>query len=142
MLDDLGLVPALRSLIDEQGRRAAVAVRFSAEHTPEKLDPEIQITCFRIVQEAITNSVRHANATQLDIALRCENGKLRLLIRDNGSGFDVEAAQVQTIGLGLIGIKERAGLVGGSAKIISSPKEGTTIEVSLPLTFERRDRGP
>jgi PAS domain S-box-containing protein len=134
MLDDLGLVPALRSLLDQQGRRASVAVRFSAENMPEKLDPEIQTTCFRIAQEAITNAVRHADAKKIDVDLRCENEKLRLRIRDNGIGFDVKAAQAQTVGLGLIGIKERAVLVGGRAKIISSPNKGTTIEVSLPLT--------
>jgi two-component system sensor histidine kinase UhpB len=142
MLDDLGLVPALRSLLDQQGRRASVAVRFSAENIPENLDPEIQTTCFRIAQEAITNELRHANATQIDVDLRCENGKLRLLIRDNGIGFDVESVRAQTIGLGLIGIKERAALVGGRAKIISSPDKGTTIEVSLPLTLRARAPGP
>jgi len=136
MLDDLGLVPALRSWLDEQGRRASVAVRFSAENIPEKLDPEIQITCFRIAQEAITNAVRHANATQLDIALRCARGKtLQLLARDNGIGFDAQSAQAQAVDLGLIGIKERAALVGGRARIMSSPSKGTTIQVSLPLTF-------
>jgi signal transduction histidine kinase len=135
MLDDLGLVPALRSLLDQQGRRASVEVHFSAENIPEKLDPEIQTTCFRIAQEAITNAVRHAHATHIDLDLRCKNGKLRLLVRDNGIGLDVESAQAQTIGLGLIGIKERAALVGGRAKIISSPNKGTTIEVSVPLTF-------
>ena len=136
MLDDLGLVPALRSFIDEQGRRASVAVRFSAVDVPEKLDPEIQITCFRIAQEAITNAVRHAKATQLDIALRCTHGKkLRLLARDNGIGFDAHPTQAQAVDLGLIGIRERAALVGGRAKIISSPRKGTTIDVSLPLTF-------
>ncbi len=136
MLDDLGLVPALRSFIDEQGRRASVAVRFSAEHIPEKLDPEIQITCFRIAQEAITNAVRHAKATQLEIALRCTRGKeLRLLARDDGIGFDAHPTQAQAVDLGLIGIRERAALVGGRAKIISSPSKGTTIDVSLPLTF-------
>jgi PAS domain S-box-containing protein len=143
MLDDLGLVPALRSFVDEQGRRASVAVRFSAEHVPEKLDPEIQITCFRIAQEAITNAVRHAKATQLDIALRCTHGKkLRLLARDNGIGFDAHPTQAQAVDLGLIGIKERAALVGGRAKIISSPRKGTTIDVSLPLAFrpERQTR--
>ena len=133
-LDDLGLVPALRALVDEQGRRASIAVHFSAENMPENLDPEIQTTCFRIAQEAITNAVRHANATQIDIDLRCENGKLRLRIHDNGIGFDVGSAQAQPVGLGLIGIKERAALVGGRAKILSSPNKGTTIEVSLPLT--------
>jgi len=142
MLDDLGLVPALRSFVDEQGRRASVAVRFSAEHVPEKLDPEIQITCFRIAQEAVTNAVRHAKATQIEIVLRCTPGKkLRLLARDNGIGFDVHPTQAQAVDLGLVGIRERAALVGGRAKIISSPDKGTTIDVSLPLTFRRERQG-
>jgi PAS domain S-box-containing protein len=141
MLDDLGLVPALRSLLDQQGRRASVEVHFSAENIPEKLDPEIQTTCFRIAQEAITNAVRHAHATHIDLDLRCKNGKLRLLVRDNGIGLDVESAQAQTIGLGLIGIKERAALVGGRAKIISSPNKGTTIEVSVPSTLRPERQG-
>ena len=141
MLDDLGLVPALRALLDQQGRRASVAVRFSAENVPEDLDQGIQITCFRIAQEAITNAVRHAEATQIDVDLRCENGKLRLVIRDDGVGFDVTSAQAETGGLGLIGIKERAALLGGRAKIVSSPNKGTTIEVSLPLTFQPEGQG-
>ena len=142
MLDDLGLVPALRSFVDEQGRRASVAVRFSAEHVPEKLDPEIQITCFRIAQEAITNAVRHAKATQLDIALRYKNGKtLQLLVRDNGIGFNARSAQAQADDLGLIGMKERASLVGGRARIMSLLGKGTTISVSLPLTFQPERQG-
>jgi signal transduction histidine kinase len=144
MLDDLGLVPALRGLLDQLGRRASVAVRFSAENIPENLDAEIQTTCFRIAQEAITNVVRHANATQIEIDLRCANGELRLLVRDNGVGFDVESRQGQRVGLGLIGIKERAALVGGRARIISSSGKGTAIEVSLPLTLrgEHRESRP
>jgi signal transduction histidine kinase len=142
MLDDLGLVPALRSLLDQQGRRASVAVNLSAKNMPENLDPEIQTTCFRVAQEAITNAVRHANATRIDVELSCENGNLRLQVRDNGRGFDADAAQAQTAGLGLVGIKERAALVDARAKIISSPDKGTTVEVSLPLTFipERESR--
>jgi signal transduction histidine kinase len=139
MLDDLGLVPAVRSLLDEQGRRASVKVRFTVENMPGNLDPEIQTSCFRIVQESITNTVRHAHATQIDVDLRCEEGKVRLLIRDNGIGFDAVSAQAQTVGLGLIGITERAALVGGRARIISSPGMGTTVEVVLPLTL-RDDR--
>ena len=141
MLDDLGLVPALRSLLDQQGRRASVAVRLSAENMPENLDPEIQTTCFRIAQEAITNVLRHAHATHIDVDLRRENGKFRLLIRDNGLGFDAGSPQAQTVGLGLIGIKERAALIGGRAKIISSPNKGTTIEVFLPLTLRSEPQG-
>jgi signal transduction histidine kinase len=135
ILDDLGLVPALRSLLDEQGRRASVTVRLTADNMPENLSLEIQTTCFRIAQEAITNAMRHAGATQIAIDLRCEDGKLRLLIRDNGAGFDVESVRAQTIGLGLIGITERAALIGGRARIISSPGKGTTTEVVLPLTL-------
>jgi PAS domain S-box-containing protein len=134
MLDDLGLVPALRSLLDQQGRRASVAVHLSAKNVPENLDQEIQTTCFRIAQEAITNAVRHANATRINVDLGRENGNLRLQVRDNGRGFDADSAQAQAVGLGLIGIKERAHLVNAQAKIVSSPNKGTTVEVSLPLT--------
>ena len=132
-LDDLGLVPALRSLLDEQGCRASVAVRFSAKNMPENLDPEIQTTCFRIAQEAITNAVRHARATQIRVELSQENGNLRLQIRDNGTGFDAESAQAQTIGLGLVGMKERAALVGGRTRIMASRGKGATVDVTLPL---------
>jgi len=135
MLDDLGLVPALRSLVDQQSRRAAVTVRFSSEEVPDDLDPEIQTTCFRIAQETITNVLRHAHATHLDVDLRRQDGNLALVIHDDGIGFDVPSTQTQAVGLGLIGINERAALVGGRASIKSSPNNGTTIEVFLPLIF-------
>jgi NarL family two-component system sensor histidine kinase LiaS len=112
------------------------------DNLPESFDAKIQTTCFRIAQEAITNALRHAQATRVDVDLRRDDENLRLVIRDNGIGFDAESAQGQTVGLGLIGIKERAALVGGQAKIISSPNKGTTIEVSVPFTFrnEGQDR--
>jgi PAS domain S-box-containing protein len=136
MLDDLGLVPALRSLVDEQGRRASIQIRFSAKDIPENLDPETRITFFRIAQEAMTNAVRHANATQINVDLGRKNGNLRLRVRDNGRGFDAESTQAQTVGLGLLGIKERAALVGGRARIMSSPGKGTTVDATLPLTSQ------
>jgi len=136
MLDDLGLVPALRSLLDEQGRLASVAVRFSAKNMPENLDPEIQTTCFRIAQEAITNAVRHARSAQIRVELSHENGNLRLQIRDNGRGFDAESEQAQTTGLGLVGMKERAALLGGRARITAPRGKGTTVDVTLPLTSQ------
>jgi PAS domain S-box-containing protein len=136
MLDDLGLVPALRSLLDEHGRRASVAVRFSAKNMPQDLDPEIQTTCFRIAQEAITNAVRHSSATQIDVDLGREDGTFRLQVRDDGKGFDAESVQTQTSGLGLLGMKERANLVGGRTRIRSSPGKGTAVDVTLPLTSQ------
>lgn len=138
ILDDLGLVPALRSILDERARRASIEVHFSPRDVPENLPAEIQTTCFRIIQEAITNVVRHAKATRIDVDLHRENGKLRLLVRDNGIGFDVES---RTAGLGLTGIKERAVLAGGQAKIISETNKGTTIDISLPLSFQPESQG-
>jgi len=134
MLDDLGLVPALRSLLDEQGRRASVAVRFSAKNISESLDPEIQTTCFRIAQEAITNAVRHAAATQIQVDIHREEGTFRLRVHDDGRGFEMPPPQSQTIGLGLLGMKERAALVGGRTRITSAPGKGTTVDATLPLT--------
>jgi len=134
MLDDLGLVPALRSLLDEQGRRASVAVRFSAKNISESLDPEIQTTCFRIAQEAITNAVRHAAATQIQVDIHREEGSFRLRVYDDGRGFEMPPPQSQTIGLGLLGMKERAALVGGRTRITSAPGKGTTVDATLPLT--------
>lgn len=117
MLDDLGLLPALRSLVDQQGHRASVEMRFSTEKVPESLDAKIQTTCFRIAQEAITNALRHAHPTHVEVDLRREDENLRLVIRDNGIGFDAESAQAQPVGLGLIGINERAALVGGEQRL-------------------------
>jgi signal transduction histidine kinase len=135
MLDDLGLVPALRSLLGEQGRRASVEVEFSAENIPETLDPEIQTACFRIVQEAITNVVRHARAKKLTVELRRAGPDLLLAVRDDGIGFDPSARESgePEATLGLRSIEERAILTGGRARIISSPGEGTTVKVRLPL---------
>jgi signal transduction histidine kinase len=118
-------------------------VRFSARNIPEHLDPEIQTAVFRITQEAITNVLRHARATTVDVDLQRQDGKLRLLVRDNGIGFEVESASPPMDRLGLIGMKERATLAGGWTKIVSSSGKGTAIELTLPLTIrgERASRG-
>jgi len=127
-------------LLDQQRRRTSIAVSLAAKNIPKYLNPEIQTTCFRIVQEAITNAVRHANSTQIGIDLTRNNGNLRLQVHDNGKGFDAESVQGQTAGLGLIGMKERAALVDGHANIFSSPEKGTTIEVTIPLARRRERR--
>jgi PAS domain S-box-containing protein len=133
ILDDLGLVPALRSLLDEQGRLASVAVRFSAKDIPENMDPEIRTACFRIAQEAITNAVRHADATHIRMDIVRQDGTFRLQVQDDGKGFDIPTRQSQIVSLGLLGMKERAGLVGGLAVIASAAGKGTTVDVTLPV---------
>jgi two-component system sensor histidine kinase UhpB len=137
LLDDLGLAPALRSLLDQQGRRAGLRAQFYAVEPFENLDPEIQTTGFRIAQEAITNILRHAKARSIAVHLQTESGHLQIRIVDDGTGFDpaeVEHRTDQGAGFGLMGMRERAALVGGRVQIISSPNKGTTVQVSLPLS--------
>jgi signal transduction histidine kinase len=136
LLDDLGLIPALRWYVDQQAERAGLAVKFSANPLADDVPPHIQIVCFRLAQEAITNVVRHAHAKMLTVKLRWADSALRLLVRDDGGGFDVttaEAGAERGASLGLLGMKERAALAGGSARIISSLGKGSTVEILLPL---------
>jgi PAS domain S-box-containing protein len=130
-LDDLGLLPALRALLDEVRQRTALTI-----HTRFKLDavtlPEhIELTIYRIVQECLNNVERHAQATELNIYLGVNEPWLVLRIADNGVGFD--AAQTSCAGLGLLNIQERAALAGGSVSIKSFPRHGTTIMLKLPF---------
>jgi signal transduction histidine kinase len=136
LLDDLGLVPALRWYVDQQAERAGLEAEFSADPLADDVPPHIRIACFRLAQEAITNVVRHADAKTLMVELRRADTSLHLIVRDDGGGFDVpEAEALAQLGacLGLLGIKERAALAGGRAHISSSPGGGTTVEILLPL---------
>jgi signal transduction histidine kinase len=136
LLDDLGLAPALRWYVDQQAKRAGLEFKFSADPRADDVPSHIQTACFRLAQEAITNAVRHADARLLNVELRRTDASLRLLVRDDGKGFDVASAKArarQGASLGLLGLKERAALAGGSARITSSPGEGATVEILLPL---------
>ncbi|WP_376796902.1 ATP-binding protein [Thermogemmatispora sp.] len=135
-LDDLGLLPALRWYIKEYQQKCSIEVEFSATGFKGRLPAEMETVLYRIVQEALTNTARHANATKVSIVLREEDGAVYATIRDNGCGFDVEALMKtpgQERGLGLAGMQERAVLLDGTLEIKSRPGEGTTIEVRLPL---------
>ena len=137
LLDDLGLVPALRSLLDQQARRAGLQAQFYAAEALQNVDREIQTAGFRIAQEALTNVLRHAKARSVSVHLRIKAGQLQMKIIDDGNGFDiteVERRAQQRAGFGLIGMRERAALVGGRVQIISSPNQGTTVDVLLPLS--------
>lgn len=143
LLDDLGLVPTLRWYVDQQAERAGLAAKFSADPLADDVPPHIQIACFRIAQEAITNVVRHARAKNLTVELRRAGSALLLVVRDDGIGFDLaslEGRAEQEATLGLMGIKERAILAGGRARIVSSPGEGTVVEVRLP--WHSAERSP
>jgi signal transduction histidine kinase len=137
LLDDLGLVAALRWYVARQSQRSGIIGELVAEPLETKLLPNLETTCFRIVQEAVTNTVRHAQAKRVTVELWQQSAQLYLVICDDGIGFDVEAAKERASGgesLGLLGMEERAALVGGQIDIKSAAEYGTEIRVCFPLT--------
>jgi signal transduction histidine kinase len=136
LLDDLGLGPALRWYVKRQAERAGFRAQIIIETAARRPSADIETTCFRIVQEAVTNIVRYARATAVRVEVQQCNGQLRLLIRDDGIGFDVAAARKRAANggsLGLLGMQERAMLVGGDFTIQSQLGRGTTVSARIPL---------
>ena len=144
-LDDLGLAAALRSHLDRQASLGGLTPHFDAHEAPPLLSPEIQTACFRIAQEAITNVLRHAEAKNLWLRLFTADGRLALSVRDDGSGFDLEAARRRAAGgasRGVVGMEERAALEGGSFELRSSPGQGTVLLATFPLSPSGEARAP
>jgi signal transduction histidine kinase len=136
MLDDLGLVAALRWYLDRQSRRADFTLQFNADPLTKRLPPETETACFRIVQEAITNVIKYSEAKQVDVVLRRVDSFLELIVRDTGVGFNVALAQEKAAeggSFGLLSMSERALLVGGSFDIQSELGRGTEIRARLPI---------
>lgn len=136
LLDDLGLVKTLRWYIDKQAQWVGYVPQFKTNLT-DRPPNNIEIACFRVAQEALTNIARHAHAKNVLVDLRQEQDHLILYIQDDGIGFNVSEAEenaTQGDSMGLLGLKERALLAGGTAKITSEENEGTEIYVTFPLT--------
>ena len=136
LLDELGLVPTLRWLVDQQAQRAGLRVIFTANVDGLEIDPDVQTTCFRVAQEAITNIIRHSGAKCFTVDLRREPVRLTLSVRDDGVGFDPAVMQQRTtqdFTLGLVSMKERALLVHGGLEVHSAPGQGTEIHAWFPL---------
>jgi signal transduction histidine kinase len=138
-LDHLGLVAAIEVETATLARRTGLRFRIVTKHTHLPLTPEQQTAVFRIVQEALTNVVRHANASAVKISLAKVTRAVRVQIEDNGRGMTPdESARPSSIGL--LGMRERAELVGGRLAIIASPGKGTTIRLTMPIAPVRRHR--
>jgi two-component system sensor histidine kinase UhpB len=136
LLDDLGLVPALNWYLDRVGQRSGLRVHLQAEGLPRRLPTEVETVCFRVVQEALTNIVRHARASSARVDLRGTAAQLELRIVDDGAGFDVPAAKARAqagASLGLLSMEERLSLVGGSLTVQSAEGQGCRIFACLPL---------
>ncbi len=135
VLDDLGLVPALRGQAQKFEERTRIATRFEVNGRICRLQPEIETTIFRIAQESLTNVVKHADARCVTLQLTYGKDTIQLTVQDDGSGFDLDEA-LQTDSeyrWGLLGMQERVSLAGGVWEIDSRPGAGTTIRVNIPL---------
>src|ERR1700676_565437 len=134
LLDDLGLVPALRWYLDQQAQRAGLRVEFFADPALERVDAAIETACFRVAQEALTNVVRHARAQTVSVELDRTPEALHLVVRDDGIGFDLMTAE-QGASLGLPGMRERVTLWGGELDCKSAPGRGTEVHAFFPVRF-------
>ncbi len=133
ILDDLGLPAALQRLVEEFEAAEDMPVRFVVKSMRDNLPRPVTACCYRIVQEALFNISKHAGNTPVGVTVECSGDQLSLSISDEGVGFDVAQARLGE-GLGLIGLHERARLLGGSCLITSQLGHGTRIELILPLS--------
>ena len=130
-LDDFGLVAALERLVQTFAEASGVRVELEAQLGERRLTPEVETTLYRIVQEALTNVVKHAGASNVSILLVRRKDAATLVIEDDGRGFDVDEARAD--GLGLVGIRERVALHDGRLTLESTAESGTTLAVEVPL---------
>ncbi len=136
-LDDLGLLAALRWYTSDVSDRTGIPINLVSHGGKPQLSSDLRAVVFRIAQEAITNVVRHANATRIDMQLDYTDENIYLRVEDNGQGFITDAVMKKKPGkptaLGLMGMVERASLVGGTCTILSQPGKGTLIQVNVPI---------
>ena len=140
-LDDLGLLPALRWYVKEYQKKCSIDVEFHSTGLKERLPAEMETALYRIVQECLTNTAKHAKASKVTITMNEEPERVYARITDNGTGFDYTAllkTPGQERGLGLAGMHERAVLLDGTLNIHSMPGQGTIVEVSIPLPSARK----
>jgi PAS domain S-box-containing protein len=133
MLDDLGLIPALEGLLHELSRRTGIVVSLQPDYGSLAPVEPVSTAIYRMVQEALTNVARHAEATEVQVSMGCEGDTLIVRVRDNGKGYDAEAAGRKK-SYGVLGIRERAYTLGGSARIVRGAGGGTLVEIEIPMT--------
>ena len=134
-LDEFGVEAALETLVTRVARQSEVSVELEFElgvdegEARPRHSPEIESTAYRVIQEALNNVIKHARATRVQVRVSDQRGGIEVTVRDDGQGFDPEAVSV---GFGLLGMRERLALVGGTLEIESTPDAGTTMRASIP----------
>jgi signal transduction histidine kinase len=125
------LPEALKTLVDRWEAETDVATRFKAVNGSRPLPPRVEVALYRVCQEALTNVARHANASRVTVRLVATPEEVRLVVQDDGRGFDPSC--VADDRHGLVGMRERVGMIGGSLKVGGDPDGGTRVEVKVPL---------
>ena len=131
VLDDLGLIDALEWYTADFEQRTKITSIFEHSEVP-RVKGLVATAAYRITQEALTNVARHAGASNVDVSLSVKNDVLQVTVADSGQGFDPGNLS-ETEGLGLAGMRERAGLAGGTLTITSKQGEGTTVSLEIPI---------
>jgi signal transduction histidine kinase len=136
LLDDLGLTPALQFQLEHFLRRSGIACEFTEDAVAEDLPDHVKTCVYRVMQEALHNCEKHSGASRVNVAVRQRDGSLLLEVEDNGRGFAYSAEEplASGAGLGLLGMRERASLAGGSLIVESRPGHGTRIVLTVPLS--------
>src|SRR5437588_941535 len=132
ILDDLGLVAALEWQAQEFQKRTGLRCLVTCEVTETSFEQDLNTAFFRIFQETLTNVIRHAQATRVEVTLKEEQGYLLMEVRDNGRGISSDEI-TNTKSIGLLGMRERAALLGGELAIVGKPGKGTSVTVKIPL---------
>jgi signal transduction histidine kinase len=141
ILDDFGLVPALRWCVNRYAKRVETHITFDVEGSVRRLSADVETVCFRIAQEALTNVLRHARASRARVRLQVDDAQLHLSVVDDGVGFEPKRLEAQTSGgrrVGLAGMRERGALVGGEVEILSAPGHGTQVRFNMALASDAR----
>jgi two-component system sensor histidine kinase DegS len=130
LLSDLGLEPALESYLTELSRYSQLDIDFRMVGFEKRLDPEIETVLYRLAQEALTNTIKHARANQFKLSIIKSYPHIIFLVEDDGRGFDSAESEGKKQALGLLGMRERASMLGGSFSIRTSRGKGTRIDLS------------
>jgi signal transduction histidine kinase len=131
-LELLGIIPAMRGFCEELVSHQKLTVDFRHGDIPSRLPRDVSLCLFRVLQEGLRNAVKHSGVGRFEVHLQALPGAIQLTIRDQGRGFEPDAVR-RGGGLGMVSMRERVGLVGGTIAFLSKPNGGTQVAVSIPL---------